>query len=155
MPSEVRTFLEGTLRGVQASGSGQSWATGAAAPAFLLGFVQAGMSVVSGQTVSTQMERGAPHHHKITEKAPITLTVTYRLTGAYPVALTSSGASVPMYHLEHRASAPENGTTGVYSQFYGMALQSRTWTEAADGNTMQETWVGLGCLLATASGYLS
>ena len=156
MPSEVRTFPEGTLRMVQASGSGRTWATAATPVSALLGYVQAGMSIQSARTITTIMERGVPDHHKVTEAAPLTLTFTFKHTGVIPTGVTAPGASVPMWHIEHRASAVENGTvTGVFNQIIGCVIESNNWTENADGNTIQLTFKALAANLYTGSGYLS
>lgn len=156
MPSEIRTFAEGTLRVVQASGSGRTWSTAATPNSALFGYVQAGMSVASARTINTMMERGFPDHHKFGEAAPVTVTFTFKQTGTITAWLTASGASVPMLHIEHRASAPENGTsTGVFNQFMGAILESVNWTENADGNTIQMAFRALAANLFTGSGYLS
>lgn len=159
---EVRIALEGTLRGVQASGSGRTWATAATPPSALYGFVQNGVSVTSGQTVTTIMERGVPDHHKITEKAPIKVTVSQLInhnTGSqtpFPI-LTASGTTVPMQHLEWRVSAAEigNGTTGMYYQFMGVAPESFKITEDGKGNKLDYSFVCLAMIGPTGSGYLS
>lgn len=156
MPSEVRTFPEGTLRMVQASGSGRTWVTAATPNSALFGYVQAGKSVQSARTMNAIMERGFPDHWKFGENQPLTVTFTVKQTGAISAFLTASGASVPMVHLEHRASAPENGTlTGIFNQFFGCVIQSISWTENPDGNAIQFTFGALGANLFTGSGYLS
>jgi len=156
MPSEVRTFPEGTLRAVQASGSGTSWATATTPVSALFGYVQAGLSKTSARTVNTIMDRGIPDHHKFGEATPPEWSFTFKVTGVFPSALTASGASVPMWHFEHRASAPENGTqTGVYSQLMGAIVISQNFTENPDGNTIQMTVRGLRQTIGTGSGYLS
>lgn len=156
MPSEVRTLAEGTLRYVQATGSGRVWATGTTPVSGVMGYVQAGMSIQSARTVTTIMERGVPDHHKITEAAPITTTYTFKHTGVIPTAVVGAGASVPMWHFEHRASAVENGTvTGVFHQLIGSVIESINWTENADGNTVQITLKSLAANLFTGSGFLS
>lgn len=156
MPSEVRTFPEGTLRMVQASGSGRTWATASAPSSALFAYVQAGVSVQSARTINAIMERGNPDHWKYGEAQPLTVTFTVKQTGAISAFLTASGASVPMVHIEHRASAPENGTlTGIFNQFMGCVIQSINWTENPDGNTIQFTFGALAANLFTGSGYLS
>ncbi len=153
--AETRIMAEGTLRSVQASGSGRTWATGAAAPATLLGLVQS-FDYSSAQTVTTIMERGVPDHHKITQKAPITVNIEYLWTGSALSFITSSGTTVPLVHLEHRASAAELGAaTAFYHQFHGCALMSRQITEAAEGNRVREQYVALAMNGPTASGYLA
>lgn len=156
--AETRIQAEGTLRFVQGSGSGRTWATGASQPSGTLGYVQS-FSYTSAQTVTTVMERGVPDHHKITQKAPITVAVNYFWTGGFPSALTASGNTMPLLHLEFRASAAEigNGSTGFYYQFMGAALQQAQFTEGA-GDTpdaIQATYMCLAMTGPTGSGYLS
>lgn len=161
MPAEVRVMAEGTLRGVQASGSGRTWATASAPASALYGFVQNGMSITSAQTVTQIMDRGIPDHNKITEKAGIKVTVsqlhTYQ-TGVLPFSiLTASGTTVPMQHLEWRVSAAEigAGTTGIYYQFYGVATESLKIAEDSKGNKIDYSFVCLGYTGPTGSGFLS
>lgn len=156
MPSEARTFAEGTLRVVQASGSGRAWSTAAAPVSALLGYVRAGMSITSARTINTIMERGLPDHHKFGEATPPEWTFSFLQTGSIPSALTAVGASVPMWHVEHRASAPENGTlTGIFNQLHGGVVTNLGWTENPDGNVFQMTIRGLAQVLGTGSGWLS
>lgn len=155
MPSEVRTLSEGTLRFVQASGSGRTWATASAPPSGLMGYIQS-FSIDSGRKITTVMERGIPDHHKFTEASPIKVTFDFLHTASGLGFLTASGASMPMIHLEHRASATENGGgTGVFFQMYGCALESLKFKEAKDGNTISLSFVALAMNGATGSGYLS
>lgn len=153
---EVRVYSEGTLRFVQASGSGRTWATAATPASGLLAYCRS-FEYTSAQTVQTVMERGNPDHHKVTQRAPIDVTFRCGWTGGNPTALSGSGATVPMIHLEHRASAAEigNGTTGVYHQFIGGALISQKLTEGTDENTIDLTYRFLGMQGPTGSGYLS
>lgn len=152
--TEVRIAREGSLRWVQASGTGSTWATASAPTSGFAGFVT-DFSHTSAQTVVTIMERGTPHHHKISELAPIDVSVTFQWTGTYPVAGSGAGASVPMFHLEFKALRPEDGApTGYYYQFYGCAMENDEFTEAADGNTHALTFKALG-MSANASGFLS
>lgn len=156
MPSEVRTFPEGTLRFVQQSGSGRTWATAATPVSGLIGYVRAGQSIASARTINTIMERGYPDHHKFGEATPPEWTFSFLQTGIIPTAVTGAGASVPMWLLEHRASAPENGTqTGIFNQLMGGVIISQGWTENAEGNVFNMTIRGLAQNLATGSGYLS
>ena len=160
---EVRIMLEGTLRGVQASGSGRTWATATSPASALYGYVQNGMSITSGQTVTTIMERGVPDHHKITEKAAIKVTVSQLInhnTGQQtPFAIaTASGTTVPLQHLEWRVSAAEIGAgagTGMYYQFMGVAPESFKITEDSKGNKLDYSFVCLAMTGPTGSGYLS
>ncbi len=64
MAREARVFAEGTLKWVQASGTGPAWATASAPASATVGFVQAGVSTNSAATIVTVKERGFPHHHK-------------------------------------------------------------------------------------------
>lgn len=156
MPSEARTLAEGTLRIVQASGSGRVWATAATPVSALLGYVRPGMSITSARTINTIMERGYPDHHKFGEATPPEWTFSFLQTGTIPTGVTGAGASVPMWHVEHRASAPENGVaTGIFNQLHGAVIVNLGWTENADGNVFSMTLRGLAQVLATGSGYLS
>lgn len=160
---EVRIMAEGTLRGVQASGSGRTWATAASPASALYGFVQNGMSLTSAQTVTTIMERGIPDHHKISEKSPIKVTVSQLInhnTGSQTpfIITTASGTTVPMQHLEWRISAAEigaGGGTGMYYQFLGVAPESFKITEDSKGNKMDYSFVCLAMTGPTGSGFLS
>jgi len=159
---EVRILAEGTLRGVQASGSGRTWSTAASPASALYGYVQNGMNVTSGQTVTTIMERGIPDHHKISEKAPIKVSVSqmqvYQTGFATPMVLaTASGSTTPLQHMEWRISAAEigAGTTGMYYQFYGVLPESVKITEDSKGNKLDFSFVCLGYVGPTGSGYLS
>lgn len=153
---EVRVQSEGSMRAVQASGSGRTWTTGATPPSAILGYVQ-DFSFTSAAQIATIMERGNPDHHKMQSKTPIDLTVNYLWTGGMPTALTASGASMPMYHLEYRASAPEvgNGSTGAYYQFMGAALVQAQFQERPEGNIINAQYRCLAMTGPTGSGFLS
>lgn len=151
--AEVRIMREGTLRWVQGSGVGGSWATATAPQSGLFGFVTQ-FSMSSGRSVQTVSDRGTPSHHKITDLTPIEVQVTYQWTGYNPEPSAASGASVPFVHMEFRANEPENGNSGRYFQFYGAIRTDRQFSEAADGNTLQETYRCLGMMGPTSSGYL-
>lgn len=162
MAGEARVQSEGTLRGVQASGTGRTWATAASPASALYGYVQNGMSITSAQTVVQIMERGVPDHNKVTEKAGIKVSIkqlhTYLTGQVTPLnVLTASGATVPMQHLEWRISAAEigNGSTGMYYQFYGVANESIKINEDTKGNTIDYSFVCLGYTGPTGSGFLS
>lgn len=153
--AEVRVMIEGSMRLVQASGSGTAWQTASAPASGIFGFVQS-MTFTSAQTVTTISDRGRPNHHKITQLAPIDLTVNYLWTGATPEAASGASATVPLWHMEYRASANEIGATSAfYYDFYGAALQSVQFTEAAAGNTIAAKYVCLGMSGENPSGYLS
>lgn len=150
--TEVRTMREGTLRFVQASGSGNTWATAATPVSGLFGYVQS-FTWTSGQTVTTISERGTPDHHKVTNVEPIQLAFSTYWTGTIPTAASGAGASVPMYHLEFRATAAELGSS-YYVRAYGVVPQSIQFTEALEGDTLQWTCVALGMGGPTTSGFL-
>lgn len=154
--TQVRAKIDGSLRFVQASGSGRAWATAASPISGLMGFIEA-FSFTSGQTITTMMERGVPDHHKVTEKAPIDVTFDFLWTGsAYQSVLaTASGASLPLSHFEVRYSALELSTTGFYYQFHGGAIQSIKFNEAKEGNKVSMTVRALAMTGPTGSGYLS
>lgn len=155
MGTEVHTLQEGTLWWVQASGQGASWATASSPASGLFGYVQS-FNYTSAQQIVTIADRGIPTHHKLQAKQPIQISVEFLWTGRIPSALSGSGATMPMFHLEHRASAAEigNGTTGDYHQFYGAALNSNKLTENEQGNRVTFDLVALGMLGPTGSGYI-
>lgn len=150
---EVRTQAEGSLWFVQASGSGRTWATASAPVSGLVAYVQS-FSHTSAQNFTQIMERGIPDHHKFVSKSPIDVTFNCLWTGAFTGALTASGSTVPMMHLEHRASAAELGTTGFYHQYHGAVLTNIAFNEAAEGNTIALTFRALAMNGPTASGYV-
>lgn len=153
--AEVRTLREGELRYVRASGSGAAWATASAPVSGLLGYVQ-DFSFTSAQTITTIMNRGSVDHHKMTQLSPIDVTFRFLWTGGNFSAVSGAGATVPMVHLEHRASAAEIGATSAFwHQFHGAALVSTQLQEAAEGDTINMTFRCLAMIGATASGYLS
>lgn len=153
--AEVRVASEGSLWYVQASGSGRTWATAATPVSGLFAYVS-NFKYTSAWTDTVIMERGVPDHHKITQRAPIDVTFDILYTGNIATALTGSGASVPMWHLEHRASAPEigNGTTGAYYQFIGVALGQHQFSENPEGNSISFTTKALAMIGPTGSGYI-
>lgn len=152
--AEVRVQSEGSLRAVQASGSGRSWATASAPVSGFVGYVRS-FTFTSARTLATIMERGNPDHHKEAARTPIDLTVNFAWTGSHRTPASGSGASVPMDHLEFRASEPENGGSGRYYQFYGAAQQSIQFTEGESEDTVQIQYRCLGMSGANPSGYLS
>ena len=158
MAREARTFAEGSLRWVQASGTG-AWTTASAAPTALMGFVQAGANFNSGRGVVTVMERGSAHHHKVTTVEPVEISFTYlqAVTGNIPNPLTASGASVPAAHFELRSTDAEalSGPSAQWFQFHQGVMLSRGWTEGAEGNQLQETWRFLSMTGPTGSGYFA
>lgn len=140
---------------MQASGSGRAWATAATPVSGLFGYVT-NFKYTSAWTDTVIMERGIPDHHKITQKAPIDVSFNFLYTGGIPSAVTGSGASVPMWHLEYRASAPEvgNGTTGFYHQFMGVVLNGAAFSENPEGNGIDGTFKALAMVGPTGSGYI-
>lgn len=153
---EVRVMSEGSLRFVRGSGSGNTFATASAPVSGLFAYVRS-FSYTSAQNVQTVSDRGVPSHHKITQYTPVDVTFQCGWTGGYPSAITGGGATVPLFHLEHRASAAEigAGTTGVYNLFIGAALISQRLNESENEDTIDLTYRCLACVLNTGSGYLS
>lgn len=154
--SEVRVAAEGSLWWVQASGSGRAWATAATPASGLVGYVT-DFSFSSARTVTTIMERGLPDHHKESERSRIEPTFSMLWTGnhARPTA-TGTGASMPMFHLEFKATRPEDfAGSGFYYQFHGAALQSFDFKEAKEGDNISMKYAALAVTGPTASGYLS
>ena len=157
MSREVRTFAEGALRWVQASGTG-GWNTASAAATGLLGFVQAGEALTSARDMATVMERGIPHHHKFLSQTPPEIQFSYlqAVTANMANPATASGVSTPQVHLEIKHTDTENpAVTAQYFQLQNAVLLSRGWAEGADGNTWQETWRGLALVGPTGSGYIA
>lgn len=157
MSREVRTLAEGALRWVQASGTG-GWATASAAATALVGFVQAGTNFVSAQGVITVMERGTAHHLKRTTVDSMQVKFTYlqAVTANMANPAVASGASTPQVHFEIKMTDVENpNATAQYFQFNNCVLESRGWTEGANGNQFQETWRALSVTGPTGSGYLA
>lgn len=159
MPNEVRVFAEGTLRWVVASASGGGWVT-ASAPASSngpVGFVQAGMRVASASNRAAIKDRGIPSHHKNIGREFIEVQFTYMeaITANNPAlnAVTAGGASLPLKHFEHKATAAEDGSA-LYRLFTHGTMTEDTWTEGEEGNQHQQTWRFLAMTGPTASGYL-
>lgn len=156
MAREARTFAEGSLRWVQASGTG-GWATASAPISALVGFVQAGLGFQSARNMVTIMERGVPHHHKFVSQEPPQITFTYlqAVTANFANPATASGVSTPQVHFELRHTDTETpAQTAQYFQFHNGVLLSRNPTEGENGNTIQETWKFLSMVGPTASGWL-
>lgn len=157
MAREVRTFAEGALRWVQASGTG-GWNTASAPISALVGFVQAGTTLNSARDFTTVMERGIPHHHKFLGETPIEMQFTYlqAVTANIAKPATASGVSTPQVHIQIRSQ--DNEIAAASAQYWlllnGVQL-SVPWTEAEAGNTLQETWRFLSMIGPTASGYLA
>lgn len=157
MAREARTFAEGSLRWVQASGTG-GWNTASAPISALVGFVQAGTTINSARDYTTVMERGIPHHHKFLSEAPIELQFTYlqAVTANIAKPATASGVSTPQVHIQIRSQDNEiaAGSAQYWLATNGVLL-SQAWAEAEGGNTLQETWRFLSVIGPTASGYLA
>lgn len=151
--AEVRVQAEGALRWVQASGSGRTWTTASAPASGLIGFCTE-FSFTSAQRVVTVENRGVPDHHKVVGKDPVELNVTFLWAGSDPWPGSGSGASVPMHHLEFKASRPEDGGSGYYYQFYGAVPTNIEFSEAEEGDTIARSYMCLGMSGANASGYL-
>lgn len=157
-PRETRVFAEGSLRWVQASGTG-GWVTASAPQSALMGFVQAGLTFQSANNAITIMERGIPSHHKEIGKAPPTITFTYfhAVTANIPsrTVNTASGVTVKAAHFELKMNAVESANAAAeYYQFVHGVIMTEGFTEAENGNNYQETWQFLSMLGPTASGYL-
>lgn len=156
---EVRVFAEGSLRWVQASGTGITWGTASAAPTALVGYVQAGLAAKQSQTIETIMERGQPNHHKWISKQPPEVTFTFLNAVSAnwpPTAVTANGASLPMVSFELREDVRElGGPTAEFWQLINAAFVSQDFTEAENGGTLAQTWRGMYLLGPTGSGYLS
>jgi len=159
MPNEVRTFSEGTWRWVAASASGGGWVT-ASAPVSSNGpvaFTQAGMTYTSATKRTTVMDRGVPSHHKNIgrEAGEVTFSFLEAITANNPALFktTAGGASLPLIHIEHKATATEDGSA-VYRQFHHCTLIDDKWTEGEEGNPVAQTFRFLSMTGPTASGYL-
>lgn len=162
MTGEVRTLAEGTLRSVQASGSGRTWATGATPVSALIAFVQDGFSFTSAQETVQVMERGVPDHHKVVSKSPIDVTfsnmVSYHTAQIMDQAIaTAGGTTVPMLHLEYKSLSKEigDGSTAMYAEFLGALPQSFKFTENKNGNKVDFSFKCLAMIAWTGSGFLS
>jgi hypothetical protein len=159
MPNEVRVMAEGTLRWVAASASGGGWVT-ASAPVSSngpVGFIQAGMSHTSATKRAPISDRGVPSHHKNIgrEFGELTITFLEAITANNPALFktTAGGASLPLIHIEHKATATEDGSA-IYRQYHHCTLLDDKWTEGEEGNQAAQTWRFLSMNGPTASGYL-
>jgi hypothetical protein len=156
--AEIRNLPEGTLRWVYASGSGRSWATASAPTSGLWGFIT-NFTYTSARDIQGVYDRGQPSHQKFVQNTIIngSFDIQWGVTADYPsVTQSGSGATVPMLHLEHRASAEEQGGgAAIWNQFHGVAILSDNWTETTPANTLTVNFQALGMNGPTASGYLS
>lgn len=151
--AETRTQKEGSLWWVRASGSGRTWATASAPASGLFGFVQS-FTYTSAQTTMQVSERGVPNHKKLISEGPINGNATFYWTGILPSAVSGSGASLPMYHMEYKAIQPENGNTGLYTQFMGVSFDNIQFTEGGPSQ-IQVNFDALNMIGPTGSGYIS
>ncbi len=181
MSREVRTYYEGELRWVEASGTGISWQTASAVAAAtgtgyntaawasksgVIGFVRAGLGYESAQNVVTVMERGVPHHHKVVGREPqeITFEVLFGVTADWPEVNTAvgpsggyggRGVSTPQFNLELKMREEEVATaSGIYFQWWKCVKLSEGFGEAEDGDTWALRFRALGMKGPTGSGYL-
>ena len=154
--AEIRTFREGTLRWVQASGTG-GWNTASAPRSGLIGFVQPGFDFVQQKDFITISDRGTPKHHKLVqvEAGQGAFNVLFGVTAEYPDIVTASGVSTPQIHLEFRQEVTEIGaTSGMYFQLLNCVEMGRKFTEDPQGNKYQFSFRYLSAIGPTASGYL-
>lgn len=154
-------MIEGAFSLVQASASGggasgaRVWAT-ASAPASAMNIAYVTQfSFTSARTINTISNRGLPTHHKNGGAQPIQVSLTCQWTGQFTGFATASGATLPMAHGELRVVNAEEGGTGRYYQFHGIAEQQIQFTEANDGDTIAMTFMCLGMNGPSGSGYLS
>ena len=92
--TEIRVKKEGTLRWVQASGTGNAWATASAPASGTIGFVQ-DFSVNAGDNYTQIFNNdGTVSHHKhVGSVAPqVSFSVLHGVTAEYPVAATARGS---------------------------------------------------------------
>lgn len=152
---EVRTITEGTLRWVQASGSGRTWTTASGAPSGTFGYVT-NFRFASAREVLAVMNRGVPDHHKIVSQPAVRVSfdLQWGVTGDYPaLAASGGGASVPMVHLELKSTAPEAGGS-LYFQFRGVAFQGHEFAAGMPADTLRWEGIALAMNGPASSGYL-
>ncbi len=155
MANEVRVHAEGSLRWVQASAT-TGWRTASAPQSGILAFTEK-VSHESGRTLTVIKDRGIPNHFKETERNEIKIDVDVLWTGALPTAASGAGVTVPLYHLELRASAEELGAGSAwYYQYHGVAPESiKVDPSNKDGGKVTLSFKALSMNGPTASGYLS
>jgi hypothetical protein len=157
MPQEIRVLSEGTLRWVQASGTG-GWSTASAPASGLLGYVQAGFKFGQQEDFVPILDRGVPKHFKHVKQnvGKGQFKLLYGITADYPAtAVTASGVSVPMVHLEWRANYTENGTgSGLYWQLRNVVFGNPQITENDNGDDGVWDFQYLSQCGPTASGFL-
>ena len=161
--TEVRNFPEGSMRWVQASGTGTlggtAFATASAPTNALVGYVREGLAYTSAREFTTVMERGLPSHHKFTQATPPEVTFDFLnavTANKPPVDVTGAGVSVPSIHVELKSDAPELGSdSAVYYYFTQGVVINDNLTENNDGNSNSMTIRFLTMFGPTATGYLS
>jgi hypothetical protein len=159
MSAETRNMLEGNLYIVSASGQATGWITASGASGVLLAYVQ-NFTYTSGRQIAAISDRGRAKHFKVTQYDPVAMsfTVAYGITAHYPTAITGNGSTEPMYNIEFKQVAAEQGSTasGIYLQFYGVDLPSQLFTEGSPSNTLQfQNIQALGMIGPAATGYLA
>ena len=155
MPNEVRNLAEGTLRWVQASGTG-GWATASAPASGLFGYIQGGMNFQQPRQYETVYNRGTAGHFKLVrvENGKLSFDLLWGVTADYPpTAVTASGVSTNQIHLEWRNTAPEAGGA-LYWQFYNCVQATPKVTENERGDQVSFEFLYLAHNGTTASGYL-
>lgn len=159
MTTEIRTFAEGSLRWAQASGTGSTWVTAAAAPTGLVGYVEVGLSFTQTQNKALIKERGFPNHWKSIgeEAATVKFKILQGNTAQYPpTSVTAGGASLPMVHFELKYNVPElGGPTAQFYQFVNGVIMPNTVTEGEQGNSLDQTWSFIKVIGPASTGYLS
>lgn len=155
MANEVKVQAEGSLWAVQASGANPTgWVTGTTPVSARIGYVQS-FSFTSARDLGTMMDRGVPMHHKHLGAQPIDLTFNFLWTGAQPEPASGGGFTMPMWHLEFKATEKDVGAgSGRYFQFYGAAISQSQFTENKDGNTIALSTKALGMSGSNTTGYM-
>jgi len=147
MTAEIYNLREGTLNWVSASGNSPDWVTAINSPsggAIGMAFVR-NFDYGSGATFNTVMDRGVPNHHKAVTNDPLTVNIAMGYTG---------GVGIPGYpvHLEFRLNNAPNGS--AFFQFHSCVRPTHAFAENDQENTMTDSFVALGMVEATASGWL-
>lgn len=143
--TDVFNQSEGSLSWVSASGNSNAWLTAASSPSGTAVAFVTDFNFTSAQTINTVMNRGTPNHHKTTSRQPLNVSLSYLYTGA---------VGVPNYpvHLELKST---QGTTSAFHIFLNCIKTQKQFNEAAESDNFADTFVALGCIESTASGYLS
>lgn len=146
MTAEIYNMREGVISWVSASGNSPSFATAASSPSGIaVGFVRS-FNYASGATFNTVMNRGVPNHHKTVTNDPITLDMSYGYSG---------GNGIPSYpvHVQFFVNNAPNGS--AFWVFNSCVRPTHNFAENEQENTMSDSFIALGMIEATASGYLS